>query len=537
MRGCLSPVEGEAYVLLPKELRPVLAAGAGLAIIRMTPIDMLWPTSYGVSLYLLVKMLGINIAFLLFFMGWSAGVKRQTLRGLALSVACLSLGLLNTFHVLSLPMMPPLITANSLNKAMLSAALSSLLAPLLMLIISFLPVRRIDSSMRRLCLRAGLVLTGICILTIIFYEQHLPRFSIGQELVGTAVLYSGATSFCCSLLLTLRYAGIYTRTQKDEHKQIAIVAVIWALSQASLFFLTCSWEFRYLISYVYRLVVLGYIYLNAVVPSARRPYLSLDRAQAQLRRTRGLRTLGWLVGHLAHELKNPLSAIRASAQLSAILDDEEERRQVTGRIEAEVDRLSELISITLEVGWDRPEMWDPVNMETVAAEVRASWDAEVRRLGIDGRLQVESRLPLIQGNARLLHRALTNLVANAVDAMPNGGELIIKLAHEEDLHAVRIEISDTGPGIPEEIRERIFYEIVTTKARGTGLGLMITYQIISELHHGKIWFETLLGQGTTFFVRLPIRRERHLTLPPAESTTLVSRQNRGDYPWDEEAVK
>ena len=285
---------------------------------------------------------------------------------------------------------------------------------------------------------------------------------------------------------------------------------MWALSQASLFFLTCRWQFTCLVSHVYRLLVLAYIYQGVAVPLIKRPYWNLDIAQEQLRRSRRLRTLGRLMRHIAHELTNPLAAIRASAQLSAILDDREERQRVTGRIEAEIDRLSELITITLEVGWDQPEMWNPVNVEMMADELISLWAAELDRLGITSHIYVEPAIPPIQGNAKLLHRALTNLVANAVDAMPHGGEFIIGLSHEEGLKCVRIEISDTGTGIPVDVQGRIFQEMVTTKPKGTGLGLMITHQIICELHQGEIWFETVLGQGTTFFIRLPVYRGRHL---------------------------
>ena len=486
MLGCLSPViNEEAALLVPKDLRPVLAAGLGLLIIRITKIDMLWPTSYGVSLHLLVKMLGIHIAFLLFYVGWNVGVKRQTLRGLALSIASLILGLLNTLHLLSLPMMPPLITPNSFNKATLFSALSSVLLPILILIISFLPVRRITSSMRRLFLGTGLLFAGLCTIAVLFYEQDLPRFFIGEEPVRKAGAYLGLASCCFSLLLgsvMLKYTPRPIRTYIANDNLSRYVG----FESSQFFFLTCRWQFSCLVSHVYRLMVLGYIYQGVAIPFGKRPHYSLDRAQEQLRRTRGLRTLGRLVGHLAHELKNPLAVIRASAQLLAILDDRAERQRVTQSIEAEVDRLSELISITLEVGWDRPEMWEPVNVAEMVDELISLWDAKLERFGIGSKVYLEPTIPLIQGDAKLLHRALANLTANAVDAMPNGGELSIGLFHEKDLHRVRIEVSDTGSGIPEEIRGRIFREMVTTKPKGTGLGLMITHQIICALHRGDL---------------------------------------------------
>ncbi|HHV94712.1 MAG TPA: hypothetical protein GXX47_09280 [Firmicutes bacterium] len=531
MQRCLSPMlKGEAAALMP-----AVVAGLGLALIKITSIDTLYSASFGASLHILVRVLGVHTAFLLFFLGWSAGIRRQTLQGLTLTVASLSLGLLNVFHLLSLPMVPYLLSPNSFNKAALFAALTSVLVPSLILAISFLPVRRINRSMRRLLLGTGLLFTGVCAAAVLFYEQYLPRFFIGDEPVGRTSFYLGIAACCLSLVSGLRYAGIYSRTGSRLHRQVVIIAAVWALSQAGLLFFDHQRQFGSLVTNVYQLLVLGYIYDGLAVPFGRRPYLSLDRAQIHLRQTRRQRTLGRLMRYLAHELKNPLAAIRASAQLSAILDDSKERAQVTGRIEAEVDRLAELVSITLEAGWDRPEMWEPINVGVLVEELVSSWAPEFTRRGIESRVCAEPIIPPVGGNIKLLNRALRSLIANALDAMPDGGKLTICLIYEKPLRQVRLEIADTGPGIPEEIRNRIFQEMVTTKPRGTGLGLLITSQIISELHHGEIWFETTPGQGTTFFVRLPVYRGKNLS-DPVESPVSPLRQNTVRL-WDEEEVE
>ncbi len=120
-------------------------------------------------------------------------------------------------------------------------------------------------------------------------------------------------------------------------------------------------------------------------------------------------------------------------------------------------------------------------------------------------------MPLIQADATLLHRAIENLVLNAMDAMPSGGVLMLRTMHKED--EVRLEVSDTGAGLTPEESERIFTPYYTSKQHGTGLGLAIVQAVVAD-HGGSIAVESETGVGTSFHIDLPIKPPHKIETPP-----------------------
>ncbi|NMB45691.1 MAG: hypothetical protein GX998_04690 [Firmicutes bacterium] len=505
MQGYLLPTaNGGSDPQIARQFWPLCAAALGLLLAR------LWELQYGGVLrydawqHSMLEFFNTGVALSVFLVGWHAGTKRQTLRGWAFSITFLAVGLLNIFHLLSLPEMPRFITPNSMNKAVLFGYASSLAAAIGLLWASFLPIRRIWRLTRGYYLVISLIITLLLTFLILFYDNSLAQVWNGGESARSTRLWMGPITISLSFLLFVRFARLYGRRASQENRSVVIAAGIWVLSQAAFLLPDRNFDTYSLIGHIYKGVACGYIYQSVLMPAIERPYRYLVQAQKELRQTRRLRTLGRIVGRLAHELKNPLAAIRASAQLSAILDDEAEREKVSRRIETEVDRLSELVTLTLETGWEKQEIWDLVYIGPMVQEVNLLWAAELRRLGIASKIDVEDALPPIQGNPKLLQRALTNLVLNAVEAMPEGGELRIAAYQEASGASIRLEVSDTGPGIPDELRDYLFREFITTKPQGTGLGLMITHQIITDIHRGQIWFDTALGKGTRFLLRLPL---------------------------------
>jgi len=124
----------------------------------------------------------------------------------------------------------------------------------------------------------------------------------------------------------------------------------------------------------------------------------------------------------------------------------------------------------------------------------------VGRPPITSELHLEENLPVIRADATLLHRAIENLVLNAMDAMPQGGELTLRTRDEDG--KVLIEIADTGSGLTREECERIFTPYYTSKQHGTGLGLAIVQSVVSD-HGGRIRVQSEPGRGTTFVIELP----------------------------------
>ena len=122
------------------------------------------------------------------------------------------------------------------------------------------------------------------------------------------------------------------------------------------------------------------------------------------------------------------------------------------------------------------------------------------RAKISCELQLDPHVQPVAADAELLHRAISNLVLNAMDAMPQGGTLTLRTAGEDG--KVRIEVADTGSGLTQEQCERIFTPYYTSKQHGTGLGLAIVQSVVSD-HGGRIRVQSEPGRGTTFAIELP----------------------------------
>jgi signal transduction histidine kinase len=141
----------------------------------------------------------------------------------------------------------------------------------------------------------------------------------------------------------------------------------------------------------------------------------------------------------------------------------------------------------------------------------------------------QENIPPLRANAGMLQQVFTNIIINALHAMPDGGNLIIATRHSPGLGefsgAVEISFTDTGCGIPAEIQKNIFEPFFTTKAigKGTGLGLSVSYGIIKE-HGGEIKVESVVGCGTTFVIILPLEK----TAPPADTSTSDRREFTGE---------
>jgi signal transduction histidine kinase len=151
----------------------------------------------------------------------------------------------------------------------------------------------------------------------------------------------------------------------------------------------------------------------------------------------------------------------------------------------------------------QPEL-GPVEVNDVVRGVVKLFEAQFGAVGrppITPELHLDEHSPVIQADSALLHRALENLILNAMDAMPSGGVLMLRTSPAAD-GGVHLEISDTGTGLTSEECERLFTPYYTTKQHGTGLGLAIVQSVVSD-HGGRIWVESEAGVGTSFHIELP----------------------------------
>src|SRR6478609_301767 len=214
-----------------------------------------------------------------------------------------------------------------------------------------------------------------------------------------------------------------------------------------------------------------------------------------------------LIRNLAHEIKNPLGGIRGAAQL---LDHELERpnlHEYTQVIMKEADRLQSLMDRLLTP--HRLPQPAPINMHEVLERVRSLILAEYPR-GIAIRRDYDTSLPLLKGDKEQMIQVVLNIARNAAQAMKGAGQLTFRtrvarqmtLSRKRYRHALVVEITDTGPGIPEDMREKVFYPLVSGREGGSGLGLTLAQTFVTQ-HGGTITFDSQPGK-TTFTLLLPL---------------------------------
>jgi len=234
---------------------------------------------------------------------------------------------------------------------------------------------------------------------------------------------------------------------------------------------------------------------------------NLERSQGQLVKTERLRALGEMAAGVAHDFNNLLSVILGRAELmlrrvrepSMIRDLEAVRRAAQDGADT-VRRIQEFTRTR------RTRSFERVDLADVAREVveltRPRWEVEAQSRGVRYEFTVEGLAPPVAGRPEELREVLTNLITNAVDAMPEGGRCTVRLDARPDW--ATISVKDTGVGMPEEMRRRVFEPFFTSKGpRGTGLGLAVSWGIVTR-HGGTIEVDSAPGAGSTFVVRLPI---------------------------------
>lgn len=230
-------------------------------------------------------------------------------------------------------------------------------------------------------------------------------------------------------------------------------------------------------------------------------------------RAERLEAVAALSASLAHEIRNPLASIRSSVeQLARSARADADDRVLAQLIVRESDRLTRLLSEFLDFSRVRVTRFDPVDLHTVTLAA-ARLVREHPHAGPETEIDVRGGRAIMDGDEDLLHRVVANLLLNAVQA--GGGRVKVVAttgpAHMSDLppgcvmpDPVRLEIRDNGPGIPEEVRERIFEPFVTGRTGGTGLGLAIVQRAV-EAHRGLVLVDSVPGRGTTFTIFFPAR--------------------------------
>ncbi len=225
--------------------------------------------------------------------------------------------------------------------------------------------------------------------------------------------------------------------------------------------------------------------------------------QEKVRRSERLASLGRLAAGVAHEIRNPLSSIRGFAQYFAKRfkgQDEEEGYAMV--MVKEVDRLNRVITELLDFAVQKSPHLESHFLEQIADHTLKLLTSDMAARKISVIRDYETGLPGIYIDRDQISQVFINIVLNAMESMEGGGTIKFSLKNAEPPYAVEIVIADTGSGISEEDREKVFEPFFSRKRKGTGLGLAVVYQIV-EGHKGDISVESRLGEGTRFRIRLP----------------------------------
>jgi len=231
---------------------------------------------------------------------------------------------------------------------------------------------------------------------------------------------------------------------------------------------------------------------------------SLENINTQLQVSERLAAVGRITAGVAHEVKNPLNSMRLwleNLKESLPPDTEPEAQQAMKVLDAEIDRLDAVVKRFLDFARPMDVRLEATQLADLLREVLEVAGPQLER----SKVQVAQLLPIdvpeVFVDRALLKQAVLNLVLNAVDAMPNGGQLQLTLSRRGE--NAEITVGDTGKGIPMEHRQKVFQLFFTTRPGGSGIGLASTFRIV-QLHNGSIDFTSEIGRGTTFRIELPL---------------------------------
>jgi signal transduction histidine kinase len=230
---------------------------------------------------------------------------------------------------------------------------------------------------------------------------------------------------------------------------------------------------------------------------------SVHRIEDEIELSRRLAAIGRLTSGVAHEVKNPINAIVVHLEVlrQKLKQTDPDTRRHMDVIGSEIHRLDRVVQTLVDFTRPVDLRLTDADLHKLVADVvmLASPAAEKHRVGIERQASQEPLPARI--DADLVKQAILNIVLNGVQAMPEGGKLRIATRREGD--GALITIRDQGPGIPTEIRDKVFNLYFTTKKGGSGIGLAMAYRVV-QLHHGSVEFTSVDGHGTTFYLRLPL---------------------------------
>lgn len=234
----------------------------------------------------------------------------------------------------------------------------------------------------------------------------------------------------------------------------------------------------------------------------------LKRAQDALVTAEKFAFIGEIAAGVAHEVRTPLGILRSSAQIlgRSLPAGDSERAELVGMIVEEVDRLDRVVAGLLELARPREPLIEPTPLAGVLARALDFVDRQAQQQGITIRRELAAGQRPARCDPEQMYQVALNLLVNALQILPRGSELLVRTLPGGD-GRVAFEISDNGPGIAAEFRDKVFTPFFTMREGGTGLGLALVQRVV-QTHQGTVSVVSEVGQGTTFRVELPAAEER-----------------------------
>ncbi|MDA7026211.1 PAS domain S-box protein [Bacillus sp. CLL-7-23] len=226
--------------------------------------------------------------------------------------------------------------------------------------------------------------------------------------------------------------------------------------------------------------------------------------EERLRKSDTLHVVGELAAGIAHEIRNPMTALKGFIQLLEGSIKEEDHSLYFNVITSELKRIESIITEFLILAKPQAIMYEEKNVIKIMQDTMDLLHAQANLDNVQMHLDYYGKIPLIYCEPNQLKQVFINILKNAIEVMPDGGNIYVKI-QKKDTNHITVSLTDEGIGMAEDKLKRLGEPFYTTKERGTGLGLMVSYKIIEE-HNGEIEVESIEGKGTTFHLTLPIRQ-------------------------------
>ena len=245
----------------------------------------------------------------------------------------------------------------------------------------------------------------------------------------------------------------------------------------------------------------GMLLFVALYWIVRRADLVMASQQQRLIEAESLSMIGETASAVAHSMRNPLASIRACAELT-LTDDLEGAKESARDIINEADRLDRWARELLQFSATHQDELETIDIDALIGKTLDAHREDLARASIELKLYLSGIHPMLRANEAPLAQVVENLVVNAIEAIGHDGTLTVASAVEHKPPFVRITITDTGPGLSDEIKDRLFRPFATTKPSGTGLGLALARRLV-EHYGGTLDLHSDPGQGVTATIRLP----------------------------------